>query len=84
MQLEQQELVLMQMVMFHPLTLVVQDVDQNLNQQVVEEVAVHRQAQTVVAVAVNLVAQVVVQENMDPSMVAVELEIHPCKSPSRK
>ena len=58
-------MVLIQMAVLHRLTLVVQDVDQNLNQQLVEEVAVQRQAQTVAVPQVLLVVQAVEAENME-------------------
>ncbi len=58
-------MVLIQMAVLHRLTLVVQDVDQNLNQQLVEEVAVQRQAQTVAVPQVLLVVQEVEAENME-------------------
>jgi len=53
------------MAVLHRLTLVVQDVDQNLNQQLVEEVAVQRQAQTVAVAQVLVVVQAVEAENME-------------------
>ena len=53
------------MAVLHLLTLVVQDVEQNLNQQLVEEVAVQRRSQTVAVAQVLVVVQAVEAENME-------------------